>query len=165
MAAKTAGTWGVTSMTGVADLAAFGTTKLWPLGTRCKALDLGSTGYGPGEFVYLEGVGSTVRGSVVYITDAYATILVVADAIGAVAVALSANAAASSYGWYQILGQGVAACDTVAAAAQCYIDGTAGRIDDSVVAGDIVQGMRTVTSDDTSTCVVNMTSYPYIANI
>lgn len=165
MAAKTAGTWAVTEPAGIEALTTFGTTQLHKLGRRCKAVDTGSTAYGLGEFIYLEGVASTVRGSVVYITDAWATILVVADAYGSVALALSANAASASYGWYQILGQGVAACDTVAAAAPCYIDGTAGRIDDSAVNGDLVIGMRTVTSDDTSTCVVNMTNYPSIVNL
>lgn len=165
MAAKTAGTWVVLDPIGVSDITQKGTTKLWPLGTRCRARDMSSTtDYGDGEFVYLAGVASTVRGSVVLITDTYGTSLIAARAIGAVAVALSANDSASSYGWYQVLGKGVAACDTVAANAACYIDGTAGRIDDAAVAGDAVQGMRTVTADDTNTCVVNMTSYPLVGD-
>lgn len=164
MAAKTAGTWIVYDRIGVGDLTAFGTTLLYPLGTKVKAEDKGSTAYGLGEFIYLEGVGSTVRGSVVYVTDEWATVLVVARGMGAVAVSLSANAAAASYGWYQILGKAVAACDTVADAAPCYIDGTAGRIDDAAVAGDAVMGMRTASADDTSTCIVTMATYPSVAD-
>ena len=164
MAAKTAGNWQALEPIGIGDLTAFGTTKLYPLGKRCKAKDVGSTDYGFGEFVYLEGVASTVRGSVVTITDEWATVLVVARATGAVAVALSANNAASSYGWYQILGKGVAACDTVADAAACYIDGTAGRIDDAAVAGDLILGMRTASADDTSTCLVTMSTYPSVGD-
>lgn len=159
MAAKTAGTWAPYEPIGIADLTNVDTTQQYPLGLRCKAKDTGSTAYGQGEFVYLKGVTSCARGSVVLITDTWGTSLIAARAIGAVAVALAAVDASTKYGWFQIRGQAVAACDTVAANAACYIDGTAGRIDDAAVAGDAVQGMRTVTADDTSTCVVNMTGH------
>jgi hypothetical protein len=114
-------------------------------------------GVRPAEFVYLSGVTSCARGSVCLITDGWGTSLIAARAIGAVCVSLGAVDASTKYGWFQVRGQAVALCDTVAAAAPCYIDGTSGRIDDLAVAGDAVQGMRTVTSDDTGTCVVNMT--------
>lgn len=164
MAAKTAGTWAVYEPVGIADLTVVGTTALHSLGKRCKAKDSGTTAYGFGEFIYLKGVTSTVRGSVVLIKDDFTTSLVAARDRGAIGIALGACDASTKYGWYQILGQGVAACDTVAAAAPCYIDGTNGRIDDAVVAGDLVVGMRTVTADDTSTCVVNMATYPAVCD-
>lgn len=164
MAAKTAGTWAVTDRIGFGNLADVDTTARFPLGTRVRAVDVGSTGYGPAEFIYLSGVASTVRGSVVLITDTYGTTLLTARDKGAVAVALGAVAATTSFGFYQILGKGVAACDVVAANAPCYIDGTNGRIDDAAVAGDAVLGMRTVTADDTSTCVVNMATYPAVGD-
>lgn len=155
MAAKTAGTWKATTLIGVGNMADVGTTLLWPLGTRCKAEDKGSTAYGVGEFIYLEGVASTVRGSVAYITDDWATVLVIARSIGDLAVALGANAAAGSYGWYQVVGRGVAACDSgITDQAALYIDGTAGRCDDTVVAGDAIMGMRASSTDDTNTCLV-----------
>jgi len=162
MPVKVAGTWAVYEPAGIADLTVTDTTQLHSLGRRCKAKDVGSTAYGPGEFIYLSGVASTVRGSVVLINDAYGTSLAAARDKGAMAVALSANVA-GQYGWYQILGQGVAACGTVAASAPCYLAGS-GTIDDAAVAGDQVIGMRTVTTDDTSTCVVNMTTYPATAD-
>lgn len=164
MAAKVAGTWQVLEPIGIADLTNVDTTAAWPLGKRCKAQDKGTTGYGFGEFVYLSGVTSTVRGSVCLITDTFGTSLIAARAIGAVCVALAIVDATTKFGWYQVLGKAVAACDTVAANAPCYIDGTSGRIDDAVVAGDAVQGMRTVTSDDTGTCVVNMAGYPLVGD-
>jgi hypothetical protein len=117
MAAKTAGAWAVTEPAGIEALTTFGTTQLHPLGRRCKAVDTGSTQYGPAEFVYAEGCASTVRGSVVTINDNYLTALVVADAHGGVGVALAANVA-SNYGWYQILGRGVASSETT------IVDGT-----------------------------------------
>jgi hypothetical protein len=162
MPAKTAGTWQVTSEIGVGDLTVTGTTQLYDLGKRVVAVDKGSTAYGWGEFVYLKGVGSTVRGSLVLIKDDYTTSLAAARDKGALAVALSANVA-NQYGWYQIKGKGVIASGTVAAAAPCYLAGS-GTIDDAVVAGDQVIGMRTNTTDDTSTCVVTMACNPATAD-
>lgn len=164
MAVKTAGTWMALDQIGINPDSTVGTTLLYPLGTRVKARDVGATGYGDGEFIYLEGVASTVRGSVVLITDAYATLLIDARHMGAVAVALGINAAAASYGWYQILGKGVATCETVSANLPCYIGSTNGFVDDAVVAGDAIIGMRTVSASDTSTCVVNMATYPAVSD-
>jgi len=164
MAAKTAGTWIVLEPIGVGPLDSVDTAAAHVLGKRCKARDAGSTAYGFGEFIYLKGVASTVRGSVVLIKDDYSTSLVAARDKGALAVALAPVDADTKFGWYQILGQGVAACDTVAANAPCYIDGTNGRVDDAAVAGDQIIGMRTVSADDTNTCVVNMSTYPATAD-
>lgn len=164
MAAKTGGTWKSIDLIGVEDMTTVGTTKLWPLGQRCKAQDVGSTAYGFGDFVYAAGCTSTARGSVVLIGDSYDTTLLAARDKGAVGLALAAVDATTKFGWYQVRGKGVALCDTVAAAAPCYIDGTSGRIDDAAVAGDQVIGMRTVSADDTSTCVVNMVTFAATAD-
>jgi hypothetical protein len=163
MPAKVAGTWQVLSPVGVADISQFGTTKLHPLGTRCRARDVGTTDYGYGEFIYLEGVASTIRGPLVLITDLYATTLITARDKGALAIALSANAAASSYGWYQILGKGVISAATVAANVPLYIAGS-NLVDDTAVAGDQIIGMRSVSATDTATAVVNMSCYPATAD-
>lgn len=164
MAAKTAGTWAVQHPIGVADLTTVDTTKQWALGQKCRAFDVGSTGYGFGEFMYLSGVTSCARGSVCLVTDAFGTSLLAARDKGAVAVALGAVDASTKYGWFQVLGQGVALCDTTAANAPLYIDGTSGRVDDAAVAGDCILGMRSVSSDDTSTLVVCMGSYPAVGD-
>lgn len=165
MAAKTAGSFQAYEPAGVGDLTVVGTTQLWPLGMRCKARDLGTTDYGYGEFIYLAGVTSCVRGSVVTISSAYVAVLAAARAMSGVAVALGICDAATKFGWFQVLGKGVAACDTVADAAPVYIDGTSGRIDDAAVAGDPVLGMRTASADDTGTCLVVMTTYPVVGDV
>lgn len=164
MAAKVAGSWQVLEPIGVADLTNVDTTAAHTLGKRCKAQDKGTTAYGFAEFIYCKGVASVARGSVCLIADDFSVTLIAARAIGAVGIALGAVDAATKFGWFQVLGKGVALCDTVAAAAACYIDGTSGRIDDAAVAGDAVQGMRTNTSDDTGTCVVTMSSYPLVGD-
>lgn len=160
MAAKVAGTWQVQDPIGISDITVVDATAQLPLGKRCTAYDTGATGYGFGEFIYLKGATSVARGSVCIIGDDYIVTLIAARAIGAVCLSLGAVDTATKAGWFQVLGRGVALCDTVAAAAPCYIDGTSGRIDDAAVAGDAVMGMRTNTADDTGTCVVTMGSYP-----
>jgi hypothetical protein len=159
MAAKVAGTWRVQSEIGIGDLTQVDTTALYAIGKKVKAFDTGSTGYGYGEFVYWGGGTSVVANSVVNFVGDGTTLLVAARGKGAVGLGLS-TVVGTSFGWFQVLGKGVASCDTVAAGAACFIDGTSGRIDDAVVAGDCVLGMHTVTSDDTATCVVVMNAYP-----
>jgi hypothetical protein len=122
------------------------TTQNHKLGTIIQAF---SPTYGQGEFIYLKGVASTVIGDwVTYEADDYSTTRLVANAIGAVGVSLSANVA-SQYGWYQIGGKGVA---KVLAAfvdnGHLYGTATAGSADDAIVAGDRIQNARGASAID-----------------
>jgi hypothetical protein len=96
--------------------------------------------YGAGEFIYLKGLASTAVGSwVTYNMDDGSTALLAANAIGPVAVAMSANVA-NQYGWYQIGGKAVGKALTgYADNGLVYATATAGSIDDAVVAGDRVK--------------------------
>jgi hypothetical protein len=96
--------------------------------------------YGAGEFVYLKGVASTAVGSwVTYNADDNSTALLAGNAIGPVAVAMSASVA-GEYGWYQIAGKAVGkALAGYADNALVYATSTAGSVDDAVVAGDRVK--------------------------
>lgn len=111
-----------------------------PLGTIVTAVD---PDYGSGEFIYLAGVGSTAVGSVVvYNTDDFSTTLASANAIGPIATAMAATVASTS-GWYQISGKGVAkVLASFADNANCYLTSTAGSIDDAIVSGDYITGMK-----------------------
>lgn len=116
------------------------TTQNHKLGTIVQVF---SPTYGQGEAIYLQGVASTVLGDwVTYEADTYGTTRLVANAIGAVAVALSANVA-SQYGWYMISGKVPA---TVLAGfvdnGHLYGTATAGAADDAIVAGDRIQNAR-----------------------
>lgn len=115
-------------------------TQEHQLGLRCKAVDTASTDYGVGEFIYLKGVASTAVGEwVTYNEDDFSTALLAANAIGNVAIAMSA-CVASEYGWYQIAGKAVGLCATgFADNGNVYATATAGTIDDAVVAGDRVK--------------------------
>ena len=96
--------------------------------------------YGVGEFIYLQGVASTAVGTwVTYNADDHSTARLAANAIGPVALAMSA-CVASNYGWYQINGKAIGACLTgFADNGNVYATATAGSIDDAVVAGDRVK--------------------------
>lgn len=115
------------------------------------------------EYIYLQGVASTVAGSVVTYDEAGATTLIAANAIGPVAVAMAATVA-STYGWYQIAGTATAACDAgITDNAKVYIDGTSGRVDDTVVLGDQIMG-AIFRGTDSSNLVSVQLNYPYASD-
>lgn len=142
-------------------------TQEHPLGLIVTAEDVASTAYGVGEFIYLKGVASTVVGSVVtYDAGGFTTALASANAVGPIAVAMSANVA-DQYGWYQISGRGVVkGLASLAADALCYLTATAGSVDDAVVAGDAIHFMETTSALDTPSsglAEVTMTR-PFVTN-
>jgi hypothetical protein len=96
--------------------------------------------YGVGEFIYLKGVASTAANDwVTYNLDDWSTTRLAANAIGPVAIAMSA-CVASQFGWYQISGKGVGrVASGFVDNANVYATATAGTVDDAVVAGDRVK--------------------------
>lgn len=105
------------------------------LGTR-QFDDLGN------EFIYLQGIGSTVIGSVVTFgltgTNAYLTALSVTGARGPVAFALAA-VLAGQWGWYQIFGQAIGLYNASAVAGTLLFSASTGKCDDAVVTGDRIE--------------------------
>lgn len=133
-------------MVGLQAIADTSEVQQHPLGTIVGAAD---PDLGAGEFIYLEGVASTAVGSwVTYNLDDGSTTLAVADAIGPVAVAMSANVA-DQYGWYQISGKAIGVAGDVADNAAVYLTATPGSVDDAVVAGDRIKGAKVASADDT----------------
>jgi len=126
------------------------TTQKHPLGTIVRATDTATTAYGSGEFIYLQGLASTAVGEwVTYNADDWSTTLLAANAIGPVALAMSA-CVASEYGWYQISGKGVGlVAASFADNANCYATATAGTADDAVVAGDLIKNCKGASAIDT----------------
>ncbi len=114
--------------------------------------------------IYLAGGASVAARSVVTIFGDYTTVLIAARAIGAVAVSIGAVDATTKYGWFVCRGKAAAASDGVTTGLPLYADGTAGRVDDSAVAGDAVHGMVAASGDDTNTCVVLMVTNPTIGD-
>lgn len=126
---------------GAQPIADTSTTQRHPLGTIVVADD---PTLGEGEFIYAVGVANTTAGDWVTIpSDDYVTAKLAADAIGQVGVAMSANVA-SQYGWYQITGKvSQAHCLTsFADDALVFITASVGYVDDTSVAGDLVNNAR-----------------------
>lgn len=116
-----------------------------PLGSIIRAYD---ASLGEGEFIYLEGVASTVLGSlVVYNNSAGTTTLApnTAHLAEPVAVAMSACTAAN-FGWYQI--GGIATLKKTAVKVSpnvpIFLSGTAGRIFPTATSGKQILNAITV---------------------
>lgn len=141
-------TWRITetSSVGYQRIDETDTVQRHPLGTIVRA---NHTTYGGGEFIYLKGVVSTVVGSVaLYNPDDWSTSLLVANDIGPVAVAMSANVA-NQYGWYQISGKAIVKANTVVDNALVYGTASGGIVDDAVVAGDRIKNAKFASADGT----------------
>lgn len=140
------------------DTAQIDTTLKQPLGSRAFDAD-------GNEYIYLKGVASTAAGDWVSFDEAHVTTRLTANAVGRVAIAMAACTATTDFGWYQIYGKNtVAATDTVAADAQLYIDGTAGRADDADVAGDAIIGAVSRSADTSNVATVEL-NYPFVCNV
>lgn len=137
----------ISPIAGGQDVETTSTVQNHPLGLIVQAAD---PSYGVGEFVYLKGLAATAVGSwVTYNADDFSTTLLAANAIGPVAVSMSANVA-SQYGWYQISGKAVGlALAAYADNANVYATATAGSVDDAVVAGDRVKLAKGASAVDT----------------
>ena len=127
----------VSPQIGGQSITATSTTQHHALGTIVRAQH---DDYGEGEFIYLKGASSTaLHNWVTYQTDDFTTTRLAADAIGPVAVAMSANNASTSYGWYQISGKTIGSCKTqFADNGVVFCTSTGGSVDDASVAGDLV---------------------------
>lgn len=120
--------------------------------------------YGQGEFILLMGAASTIVGSLVrYNTVSFATTLVAATAVQdvPVAVAMSANTATTSWGWYQISGTAVLAKTAVIVLPNVavYISATAGKVKAVASAGLQVVACRSqlaTTASATGTVLVTI---------
>jgi len=133
--------------TGAQPIATNSTTQRHPLGTIVGAYD---PTYGAGEFIYLLGVADNTANSwVTYNLDNGGTALLVANAIGPVAISMAATVA-SQYGWFQISGKAVGkALSGYGDNALVWATSTAGSVDDSVVDGDMVHLAKGASALDT----------------
>lgn len=116
------------------------------------------------EYIYLLGVALTAAGSWVSYDEDGATILLTANAVGRVGIAMAAIIA-DKYGWYQIYGKNeIAKTDTTATDKQLYIDATDGRADDADSAGDAIIGAISRSADTSNVATVEL-NYPFVCNV
>jgi hypothetical protein len=122
-------------------------TQQHPLGFVAKALD---ATYGEGSFMYVKGVANAAAG-LAAIVNRYSgvTALTGARSKGIIGVFVS-TLTAGLYGWVQVGGTAmVQTAGSVVSGATVYLTSTAGKVDDAVVAGDIVYGANFATADGT----------------
>lgn len=91
------------------------------------------------QYIYLQGVASTLAGSAVTFDEAHLTTLAVADGVGRVAIAMAAIVA-SSYGWYLVYGTAAIAkvSSPCATDVQLFLTASPGSLSDNDVDGDAV---------------------------
>lgn len=137
----------------IGDTSSVHTTQQNPLGMR----NLDAAG---NEYIYLQGIGSTIVGSwVTYAMSTYVTTLTVATSRGPVAVALAA-VLASQFGWYMVRGLATGSVATGAAAANVWTTATPGRVDNTDVTLQLIQNASQVgaTASNLATFAI---AYPF----
>lgn len=143
-------TWNITSpRIGAQPIATTDTTKRHNLGAVALAND---PLLGEAEFIYLQGIGSTVVGSWVIWDGAFLTALLPANASSltnpgdSVAVAMSANVA-SQYGWYMRRGAtSVIKSATVGSGVRFFTCSAAGAVKTVTTSGQFIEGVKTLVS-------------------
>ena len=116
-----------------------------------------------GEYVYLQGIASTIVGSwVVFPSSTFITTLGVANSKGKVAVAMAAILA-SQFGWYQIYGLATGSVATGAAGAKVWWTATPGRVDNSDVAVDLIVNAIQVGATGSNLATFDL-NYPFAHN-
>lgn len=130
------------------------------LGMVCRAKD---PTYGEGEFILLAGASSTVVGSMVtYNTTSFTTTLIpnTANLAQPVAVAMSANAASTTFGWYQIGGIAVIKKTAVKVnpTVALYISGTSGRVMPTAASGKQILGCKSANTTTIASATSTITA-------
>lgn len=139
----------IRNFVGAQPIAVTSTVQNHPKGTLVTAVD---PLYGEGEYIYLQGIASTVLGSLVTY-DAQLGVTALAPAtggFGSVAVAMSANVA-NQWGWYQIQGiVPVKAPNAMVVGAEIFmLAATPGSVDDAAVAGEQILNAKATTTTGT----------------
>ena len=117
------------------------------------------------EYIYLAGVGSTIVGSWVTHDELGITALLVANAVGPIAVAMAIIDAATKFGWYQIYGTAEAAIAVSSTAdAAIGFETTSGYAGDGHSAGDQIYGavLRDSVGAGAVAVVTVQLNYPFI---
>ncbi len=137
------------------DILTVGSAQLEKLGTH----GWDENGF---EYVYLSGTASVVADDWCVFDENFATTRLVADEVGPVGVAATAITL-NQFGWFLIKGVVLGNSDTISADSSLYIDGTAGRVDDLGVSGDLVIGAYSMTAavNNKATCYI---TYPHVSN-
>lgn len=138
-------------------------SKLTDIDTVAKNPVLTRRFEGRGEFIYLQGVASTVAGDLVVYDELGVTTRAVAAASGPCAVAMAA-VLAGQFGWYQIFGN-CAVLNTAGAVAdnaKLFLTATPGQVDDAVVIVDVIVGAIARSAVGGAGSIVAQLNYPNV---
>lgn len=144
----------VENMAGIQPIGVVSATQIHPGGKIIRAYD---PIYGEGEFMYLQGVASTIVGSLVTWAGVsgsnaptWQTALVPNTANQGVPLAFaSAALLATQWGWYQITGVAIAATNgTFTAAGPVFISATAGQVSSTVQTGRQLLNAQALTANN-----------------
>jgi len=140
------------------DTTVVDSAAMHPVGTRAFDKD-------GNEYIYLLGVASVAIGTWVSFDEAGVTTRSAANAKGRVGVAMAAIVA-SSYGWFQIYGEASGlALTAFADNGLVFLTGTAGSVDDTAVAGDLVVGaMGRSAVNETTLLATFELNYPFVTD-
>jgi hypothetical protein len=132
--------------------------------TAKNALGKTATGTDGQDYIYLQGVASTIAGSWVAYDELGITTGVDSDVaasiVSSVAVATAA-VVANKYGWYGVKGAFSAGAGTVADNAKVYATSTVFICDDAAVTGNQVHGAVWRSADASNLATVQI-DYPFI---
>lgn len=116
------------------------------------------------DYIYLQGVASTIAGSWVAYDELGVTLALDSDTAASlnspIAVATAATVA-NTYGWYGVRGSFSAGAGTVADNGKVYATSTAFICDDAAVTGNQVHGAVWRSADASSLATVQI-DYPFI---
>ncbi len=126
--------------------------------------ELGTRGFdnSGGEHIYLQGTTSTVAKDWVVYDENFSATRLVANEVGPIAIAPTAILV-GEYGWFQIYGIVQGNSDDIAADSSLYVDGTAGRVDDLSVSGDLIIGAYSMTASVSNVATCHIT-YPHVSD-
>lgn len=115
------------------------------------------------EYIYLTGVGSTIVGNWVTYDELGISTLLVANAIGPVAVAMAITDATTEFGWYQIVGSAEAAlAANCAANVAIGYESTSGYAGDGKGAGDTIYNAFSRDATTAAAIATVQIMYPFV---
>lgn len=120
---------------------------------------------GDKAYVYVQGVTSGAAGKWATYTSAGVTVLTVADINGMAGIFMATLDATTKYGFLQVFGINATADVTAATAgAALYATATAGRLDESAVAGDMALNVSVIVTGASNVATVFL-NYPQFIDV
>lgn len=115
------------------------------------------------EYIYMQGVASTVTGDWVAYDELYITTRLVSASLGSVAIAKAAVNLTTSFGWWGIWGLHSGGVVTGGDNAKVWTTATAGRVDNTDVAAQVV--LNAIQRGATASNLANFQiAYPFVHN-